>query len=267
MTPGPRAFRSLRGWLFAAPALGLLALVGLLPAAETLRLAGGFSRLSADARLWSSLRATAVFTAASVTLELALGVALALLLSRPFRGRAPLRAAALVPWALPAAVMAMAWRWMFAAYAGAIGDWLADPRRAFWACVLADVWKTAPFVAVIALGALAGVPNELYEAASVDGAGPLRKFRLVTLPALRPALAVAALFRAIQAFGIFDLIWVLTGGGPGGRTETVALYAYATVFRYQELDYGCALTAVMAGSLVVLALGMLWLSREPLEPA
>ncbi len=253
----------MRGWLFAAPALLLLGVVGLAPAAQTLALAGGFSRLAGDARLWESLRATTEFTASSVLLELALGVALALLLARPFRGRALLRAAALVPWALPAAVMAMAWRWMFAAYAGALGDWLSDPVRAFWACVLADVWKTAPFIAVVCLGALAGIPEELYEAAAVDGAGALRRFRLVTLPALRPALGVAALFRAIQAFGVFDLIWVLTGGGPGGRTETIALYVYATVFRYQELDYGCALTVVMAVCLLVVAAPLLRLSKEP----
>lgn len=246
------------GWLYALPALVLLGAVNALPLLTAARYAGEFELLARDARLGMSLKTTLTFTLASVALETAIGLALALLLARPFRGRGLMRAAILIPWALPAAVMAMAWRWMFNAYAPSL---LADPSGAFWACVLADVWKTAPFMAVLFMSALAGVPAELYEAAAIDGAGPVRRFLLITLPALRPTLAVAVLFRAIQAFGIFDLIWVLTGGGPGGRTQTIALYAYDTVFRYQELAYGYALTLAMTACLALMAAGVLALGR------
>jgi multiple sugar transport system permease protein len=249
--------RSFSYWLYAAPALALMALVNAVPIGETAALAGSFGRLPRDPSLWRALRNTAEFTAWTVSLELALGLALALLLSRSFRGRGLVRAAALVPWALPTAVMAMAWRWIFTSESGPLADWLATPGRAMAACVLADVWKTAPFMAILLLAGLAGIPGELYEAAAIDGAGPVRRFFLITLPMLRPTIALAVLFRAVQSFGIFDLIWVLTGGGPGGRTRMIALYVYDTVFRYQELRYGCALTLVMAGCLAALAAAVL----------
>ena len=275
-TKGDAALR----WMYAAPALVLMALVNLLPVAETFRLATDYGRLSSDARLWQSLRTTLSFTAATVFFELALGLAFALLLVKPFRGRGFVRAAVLIPWALPTCVMAMAWRWIFNADAGVLGDmlfrvglsstpkipWLADASHAFWACVLADVWKTTPFMALLLMSGLASVPDELYEAASIDGAGPVRRFFLITLPMLKNTIVVAVIFRAIQAFGIFDLIWVLTGGGPGGRTQTIALYVYDTVFRYQEVGYGCALTIVMAACLVAGALALLAVTRRS-EPA
>jgi ABC-type sugar transport system permease subunit len=262
-------------WLYAAPALALVALVNVAPIAQTLVLAGSFGRLPRDPSLRRALASTLVFTGASVTLELLLGLALALLLSRRFFGRGAARAAALVPWALPAAVMALAWRWIFNSQHGVLGDllfrahltaspqvaWLSSPGWAMAACVLADVWKTTPFMAVLLMSGLAGIPSELYEAAGVDGAGPVRRFFLITLPLLRPTMALALVFRAVQAFGVFDIVWVLTGGGPGGRTRMIALYVYDTVFRYLELGYGCALTLVMAGALAGLAAAILLLAR------
>jgi multiple sugar transport system permease protein len=208
---GSRRESDASGWLYAAPALALISLVGIAPIVQTLRLAGDFERLPADRRLWESLKTTLAFTGASVSLELVLGLALALLLSRPFKGRGIARAAMLVPWALPTAVMAMSWRWIFNADYGVLGDmlfrlglsstpkipWLADPSRAFWACVLADVWKTTPFMAILILSGMANIPSELYEAAEIDGAGPIKRFVLVTLPLLKPTLALAAAFRAV----------------------------------------------------------------------
>ena len=254
-------------WLFAAPALLLMALVSAAPIGQTFYWARGFSRLGSDARLWAVMKNTLVFTGATVSLELVLGLAIALLLWRPFAGRGLVRAAVLIPWALPTAVMAMAWRWIFNADYGVFGDllyklhlvstpnipWLASPGTAFFACVFADVWKTTPFMAILLMSGLSGIPAELYEAAAIDGAGPARRFVMITLPLLKPTMGVAVLFRAIQTFGVFDLIWVLTSGGPGGRTQTIALYVYDTVFRYQELGYGCALTLVMAGTLMAMA--------------
>ncbi|MCR4295322.1 MAG: sugar ABC transporter permease, partial [Elusimicrobia bacterium] len=172
-------------------------------------------------------------------------------------------------------VMAMAWRWIFNADSGVMGDlvfrlglsaspqvpWLADATSAFWAIVLADVWKTTPFMAVLLMSGLAAIPDELYEAAAIDGAGPARRFFIVTLPLLKPTIIVAVIFRAIQTFGLFDHVIVLTGGGPGGRTQTIAVYAYDVVFRYQELAYGCALVVAMALCLVLMTGVMLGVSR------
>jgi multiple sugar transport system permease protein len=112
------------------------------------------------------------------------------------------------------------------------------------------------------MSGLAAIPDELYEAAAIDGAGPVRRFFTVTLPLLRPTILVAVIFRGIQTFGLFDLVYVLTGGGPGGRTQTIAVYVYDVVFRYQELAYGCALTVAMAGCLVLMTSLLLAVARE-----
>jgi multiple sugar transport system permease protein len=263
-------------WLYAVPALLVMAVVGFFPVVETLRLSGEYHRLAVDTRFWPVMRTTAVMTAVTVSLELLLGLVMALVLWTPFPGRGLARAAVLLPWALPTAVMAMAWRWIFNADYGVAGDllfragladsphapWLADAASAFWIIVLADVWKTAPFMAVLLMSGLAAIPDELYEAAAIDGAGPVRRFFVVTLPLLRPTIALAVVFRSIQAFGLFDLVYVLTGGGPGGRTQTLAVYIYDVVFRYQELAYGCALTVVMAGVLALMAGCLLLVTRE-----
>ena len=263
-------------WLYVAPALAVMAVVSVLPIFETFRLAGEYHRLAVDTRFWPVMRTTLSFTAVTVALELLLGLLMALVLWSPFVGRGFVRAAVLIPWALPTAVMAMAWRWIFNADYGVMGDlafrlglvataqtaWLADASSAFWAIVLADVWKTAPFMAVLLMSGLASIPDELYEAAAIDGAGPVRRFFLITLPLLKPTIAVAVIFRAISAFGIFDLIYVLTGGGPGGRTQTLSVYVYDVVFRYQELAYGCALTVAMAGVLVIMAAALLAVTRS-----
>lgn len=267
-------------WLYAAPALLVMAVVSLLPIGETFRLAGEYHRLAVDTRFWPVMRTTLALTGTTVALELVLGLVMALVLWTPFRGRGFVRAAVLIPWALPTAVMAMAWRWIFNADYGVMGDllfrfglvpspqtaFLADARSAFWAIVLADVWKTTPFMAILLMSGLAAIPDELYEAAAIDGAGPVRRFFTVTVPLLRPTILVAVIFRAIQAFGLFDLVYVLTGGGPGGRTQTLAVYVYDVVFRYQELAYGCALTVAMAGVLVLMACGLLALMRERRAP-
>lgn len=254
-------------WGFAVPALMLMGLVNLIPIGQAFYFADGFGALAVDARLFASLKNTAVFTGLTVSLELILGLAMAMVLLKPFPGRGWVRAAVLIPWALPTAIMAMAWQWIFNAEYGVMGDllfklhltsspqiaWLAKPGPAMAACVLADVWKTTPFMALLLMSGLATIPDDLYEAAEIDGAGPVKQFFVITLPLLKPTIALAVIFRAIQSFGVFDLIWVLTGGGPGGKTQMIALYVYDTVYRYLDLGYGCALTIVMAGCLVVMS--------------
>jgi multiple sugar transport system permease protein len=210
-------------------------------------------RLWQDSRWWSALRNTLVFTGASVFLETALGVAFALVLHQRICGRGALRAAVLLPWALPTAVMALGWAWIFNDAYGVANDllrrtslasrplaWLAEPGLAMAALVVADVWKTTPFSALIVLAGLQGIPESLLEAARVDGLGAWHRFRFVVWPLLVPSLVVAVLFRAVQAYGAFDIVYVMTGGGPGGSTETVSLYAFQNYFRYLDSGYGSA---------------------------
>jgi multiple sugar transport system permease protein len=257
--------------LLLLPAVAFVGVAVLLPALRVVQLAftevelqGGlhtrwaglapFVRLWEDGRWWAALRNTLVFTSASVFLETALGVAVALLLNQRMRGRRFLRAAVLLPWALPTAVMALGWAWIFNDSFGVANDllrraglvgrplaWLAEPGLAMAALVVADVWKTTPFSALIVLAGLQGIPESLLEAARVDGLDAWQRFRYVVWPLLVPSLVVAVLFRAVQAYGAFDLVYVMTGGGPGGSTETVSLYAFQNDFRYLDPGYGSAI--------------------------
>lgn len=204
-----------------------------------------------DGRFLASLRNTAVFTGSSVALETILGVGIALLLHGTFRGRGLVRAITLLPWALPTAVMALAWAWIFNDSFGVANDglrrlglaarpiaWLSTRAGAMAALVVADVWKTTPFVALIVLAGLQGIPLEVLEAARVDGLTAWHRFRRVILPLLVPSILAAVLFRTVQAYGAFDIVYVMTGGGPGGSTETVSLYAFQTYFRYLDPVHG-----------------------------
>jgi multiple sugar transport system permease protein len=272
--------------LLLLPAALLLALVVAVPILRVLQLSlhrveleGGialrwagfepFARLWQDGRWWGALRNTAVFTGTSVALELVLGVAIALLLHARFRGRGLVRAVVMVPWALPTAVMALAWAWIFNDAFGVLNDllgrlglvrdpiaWLGGPGTAMVALVVADVWKTTPFVALIVLAGLQGIPEQVLEATRVDGLSAVQRFRRVVLPLLAPSLFVAVAFRAVQAYGAFDLPYVMTGGGPGGATETVSLYAYRNYFRYLDFGYGSAV-AVQGALLAALLAAVL----------
>jgi multiple sugar transport system permease protein len=219
-------------------------------------------RLWNDARFWQDTWQTLRFSAASVALEMLLGLAMALLLHQPLRGRGPLRTISLLPWALPTTVMALGWRWIFNDPYGPINQlsnrlglgpipFLSNPAITWMAAVWADTWKTTPFVALLLLAGLQTIPSDLYEAAALEGAGPWQSLRRITLPLLTPYLLIALLFRLAQALGVFDLIQVLTGGGPAGSTESLALYAYLNAMRF--LDFGYS-TTVMLGSFAVLLL-------------
>jgi multiple sugar transport system permease protein len=264
-----------------APAVVFVAVVVVLPVLRVVQLSftetsleggiashwaglGAHVRLWQDGRWWRALRNTVVFTGASVLIETVLGIAFALVLHQRLRGRGLLRAAVLLPWALPTAVMALAWAWIFNDAFGVANDllmraglvarplaWLADPRLAMAALVVADVWKTTPFCALVVLAGLQGIPESLLEAARVDGLGAWQRFRHVVWPLLVPSLVVAVLFRAVQAYGAFDVVYVMTGGGPGGSTETVSLYAFQNDFRY--LDFGYASAIAVQGMLLAFA--------------
>ncbi len=258
------------GYAWLAPAAVLLVLVVAGPLAAGLASgAGGVGAAWADPYVRRAAWNTLVFAAVSVPLELALGLAFALLLNVEFRGRGAARAVAILPWALPTAVMAMSWRWIFSDSWGIANDlpralglidhpvsWLGRPGSAMAACIIADVWKTTPFVTLILLAGLQSIPRDLHEAMELDGAGPVRRFALVTLPLLRPAIALALTFRLIQALGIFDLVWVLTGGGPADSTRTLALEAYDSVFRHLQPARGAAVTLIAAAAMLFAALGL-----------
>ncbi|BAY78793.1 sugar ABC transporter permease [Nostoc linckia NIES-25] len=216
-----------------------------------------YVRMVGDGRFWQSLWATTTFTTASVLLELLLGLLIALVLNQAFFGRGIVRTTAILPWALPTALIGLAWAWIFNDQFGVVNDilrrlgliktginWLGDPTLAMSAAIFADVWKTTPFISILLLAGLQSIPKDLYEAYSVDGANPWQSFRNITLPLLLPQILIAVLFRFAQAFGIFDLIAVMTGGGPGGATEVVSLYIYSTVMRYLDFGYGAALVVV-----------------------
>src|ERR671932_811835 len=236
------------GWLVVAPALVLLLLVFAYPILRS---------------FWLS------------TFTQNLGMAIELILIPAYKGRALVRTVALLPWALPTALLGLAWTWIFNDQFGVWNDilmrlgiiqagvnWLGDPMTAMMAVIAADVWKTTPFISILLLAGLQSIPEDLYEAHAIDGATPWQSFTKITLPLLMPQILIVLLFRFAGAFGVFDLIQVMTGGGPGGATEVVSLYIYATVMRYLDFGYGAALVVVTFLFLVaVVLIGTFFLNK------
>lgn len=185
----------------------------------------------ASERFWTALGNTTFFTVTTVALETVLGLAMALVMHRAFQGRGLVRASVLVPWAIPTAISALLWRWIFAPDGVAnsmLGEqvlWSADGPAAKLAVIIAEVWKTAPFVGLLTLAGLQVISREVQEAATVDGAGPWRRFWSITLPLVKPALLVAVLFRMLDSLRMFDLPFVLIGQGKGS-VETLSMLAW-----------------------------------------
>ncbi|UCE85019.1 MAG: sugar ABC transporter permease [Deltaproteobacteria bacterium] len=228
-----------------------------------------YAEILADPRFLGALAHTLFFTAASVSLELVAGLALALAMHGAYRGRGAVRTAVLLPWAIPTVAAALVWRFLFEGPQGVanavllgIGapepiSWFSDAWLAWVPIVLADVWKTTPFVALLLLAGLQSIDAELYEAARVDGAGRIRELWFVTLPFLRPAILVALIFRTLDAFRVFDLIYVLTGGGPGTATEPLALYTWSALLQNLRFGFGSALSVLIF--LVTFALALVYI--------
>ncbi len=200
---------------------------------------------------------TLLFVLVSVPLEMLLGLAFALVLNERLPLRGFLRACVLIPWVVPAAVSARIWEliynysfglanflWMATGIPAEPVNWLGTGAGAFFALVLADAWKTTPFVAVILLTGLSAIPEDLYLQAQVDGAGLFTRFTKITVPLLKPALVVALIFRTIDSLRVFDLIYVLTGGGPGGSTTSLSLHGYR-YFLLGDFGYGSAVSVVL----------------------
>jgi ABC-type sugar transport system permease subunit len=258
------------GWLMALPALAVIALIALGPVLwavwESLylhdlrmpwlgrRLIGlrNYVEALSNPRFWEAIGHTVAFAAVSVTLEIVLGLALAVAVDSMTRGRGVVRTAMLLPWAVPTVVVGLVWRFMFETPTGLI--WFADPLAAWVPIVLADVWKTTPFVALLLLAALQNIERSLYEAAQMDGATAWRQFTGITLPLLKPALLVALVFRTVDAFRVFDVIYVMTGGGPGTATEPIAMYTFSVLLENLRFGYGSALSVMIFGVTFLLAL-------------
>ena len=205
----------------------------------------------ADANWWNSVRNTVTFSLLSVVLETAFGLVVALVVNRPSRVRTALRAAVLVPWAVPTVVSARIWGWMLNDQYGVINHyltalglisaplaWTADPHLSLFTVVLVDVWKTTPFMALLILAALQTVPSDCYEAARVDGIPPLRVFRYITLPLIAPGIAVAMLFRMLDALRVFDVIYVMTSNSRS--TQSMSIYVREQLISFQNIGLGSA---------------------------
>ena len=285
MTRRERAERRL-GLLLLAPALTALAALTLYPALSVLWLSlqervpifgihrfvglDNYRFLLADSRFWNGARVTLTFTAVSVGLELALGVLSALALRSQGTGVRVALSLLLLPWALPSVVTAKIFEWLYHPTAGLVNfalggrpiNWLGDPALALAGLILGDVWRTMPFVTLLCYARLLTIPPELNEAAQVDGAGPVATFAFVTLPLLRPVLFIALLFRTLDALRAFDLMYVLTGGGPAGTTETLTVYAYRSLFQILQLGLGSAVAVTVFAAVMAVAWGYLRLLKR-----
>jgi multiple sugar transport system permease protein/N,N'-diacetylchitobiose transport system permease protein len=219
---------------------------------------------------WAATGRALWFTVASTGLELVFGFALALLMDQPLRLRSLLRTLVILPWALPTIVNALMWRWIDNAEYGALNAlltqlgllhsyqiWLSNSDLAMWMVIVADVWKMTPLVAVLILAALQGVPRDLVEAARVDGAGTLQVFRHIVLPLVMPVVLIVLVLRTMEAFKVFDIVWIMTGGGPANATQTIAIYAYQTAYQGFDFGRGAALGYLIA--LVIMALAAVYL--------
>jgi len=256
-------------WMLLIPALAVVALVAIYPLGLTVWqsftneqfLAGlqpvefvgldNYRNLIHDPFWWDSVWLTLKFTAITVSVELVLGMIIALVVNSGFKGRGVMRAVMLVPWAIPTVVAAQMWRWMYNDIFGVINDflirihvidkgvaWIAEPSTALASVCVVDIWKTTPFVALLLLAGLQVIPTELYEAADVDGVSKWHQFWRITFPLLLPAILVTVIFRTLDALRVFDVFYVFFGSRPD--TQTMSIYAQNTIVTIGDVGYGAA---------------------------
>jgi multiple sugar transport system permease protein len=279
--------------VFVVPAVGILVVVTVLPLLYLVvtsftpldltdpasrRWAGlaNYRQLAGDARFWSSVWVQGQLSFWTVSLQLVIGFAIALLLNRRMRALELVRSAFIVPMVLPPVVVALIWKILFTPdisildwTLGLLGlpqpAWLADPRLALWAIIVADLWEWFPFVMLMLLAALQMLPAEPLEAARLDGASPWQVFRHVTLPLLKPAILVATLFRLIDSVKAFPHIFIMTGGGPGTTTEVTNFYAYLQGFSYTYIGYSSAVIMVMLIATLLMSVAVLYVTGAEVE--
>jgi trehalose/maltose transport system permease protein len=261
-------------WWLLLPSLLVVALVALVPLAQTFlasftneRLASNrpvqfvglknYADLLTDSAFHHAVLVTVLFTILTVVFELVLGMGIALVVSSNFKGRGAMRAAMLVPWAIPTVVSAQMWRFMYHDIYGVFDDflvarvhllsqnvaWIADPATALFAIAAIDIWKTTPFMALLLLAGLQVIPTDIYEAADVDGANPVQQFMSLTLPLLRPAIVVALIFRTLDALRVFDVFYVIFGNRAD--TQTMAIYAQQNIVSFSDMGYGSAISVAI----------------------
>lgn len=283
-----RHYLARQGWAFALPALLTILAITIFPIVYSIVVSLNHITLTANGFHFQwvglhnygivfsnslyqySLMFTIVYTVVTVTVELVLGMLVALVLDKLVAGRGIMLAILLLPWSLITVISAEMWSYIYNGVYGVLNAllmdihiihqpvvWLGRPFIAIVAMMFADTWKTTPFVAIILLAGLQMIPRELYEAADIDGSSPFYSFWHITVPLLRPTLALSVLFRILQAFGIFDLPFVLTGGGPGHSTESLALLGWQVMFVDLNMGRGAAIAAsttliVLLASLLVL---------------
>ncbi|AZM95499.1 MULTISPECIES: carbohydrate ABC transporter permease [Vreelandella] len=288
-------------WLFLAPMLIALTLVAGWPLMRTFFLSFTDASLSdlgaanligfenylvydngrwfgvlADPVWWQSVWNTVYFSVVSVSLEVIFGVIVALILNAEFKGRTIVRAAVLIPWAIPTIVSAQMWAWMLNDQFGIINHllmtvgiidnpiaWTASATYSMWAVIMVDVWKTIPFVALLVLAALQMLPKDCYEAAEVDGIHPLRVFFKVTLPLITPALMVAVIFRLLDALRVFDVIYVLTSNSTS--TMSMSVYARQQLVEFQDVGYGSAASTLLFLIIALATVAYLYLGRNKIQ--
>ena len=239
---------------------------------------GNYVKLFSDELFWIALGHTIVWIGLTVPLQMGLGLITALVLSRPFFWRGLARALVIVPWALPSVVIALMWRWIYDPNIGIANDlllrigliqaaipWLADPDLALYAVIATLTWQGFPFFAVMILAALQGIPNSQYEAASIDGASAWRQFRHITLPGISGVLATAVLLRIIWVANSIDVIFVMTGGGPGFATHTLPLAAF--IKARQNLDFGYGSAVAVTFTLMLAGVVAIYVARTTKETA
>jgi len=282
---GPQSAEARRrerlGWILTAPTIILIAIVALYPVLRTFYLSFTNARLSTtravsfvgisnytdlltDSTFLRATWNTSVFTVFSVFFETILGLIIALTIHSNFKGRGVVRTAMLIPWAIPTVVSAQMWAWMYNDVFGVINDllvtrlgwfdtkiaWVANPALALPSLIAIDVWKTTPFMALLLLAGLQVIPEDIYEAARVDGAGRIQQFWTMTLPLLRPALVVALIFRTLDAFRVFDLPFVIKGTAP--ETITLSILARQTMIDLARLGQGAAIAVVIFVFLMII---------------
>jgi ABC-type sugar transport system permease subunit len=214
---------------------------------------------TASGEFWGAVEVTAFFAVTTVVAEILIGTVLALIMHRTFRGRGLVRASVLVPWAIPTAVTAVLWQWMLQpdgivnAIIGHKIIWTGQVWSSRLAIIMADTWKTAPFIALLVLAGMQTISNDVYEAARVDGANAWQRFWLITLPLVKPALAVAVLFRVLDALRMYDLPAILTNGANG--TTTLSLFAYQSAINQTKFGYGSALSTLTFIFVFIVGLG------------
>lgn len=284
-------------WLYAAPALILIVTVMLVPLVLGLSYAfrdvqlldpfsGGyvglqhFRDLMQDVAFSRALKNTFFWSGASVALQFIFGLILALLLDKPFYGRGIAQALVFLPWAVPSFLSGLNWAWLFNPVVGPLPHWaaalglmdapnnlLSDPQHAMWGPIIANVWWGIPFFAITLLAALQAIPRDLYEAASIDGANGLQRFRSITLPFLAPTIAITVLLRTVWIANFADLIIVMTNGGPADRTQIVSSYIFTQAFRRLDFGYASAIAVVLLLLLLAYSLLIVLLRQTLLKKA